>query len=124
MPSYRDYSITTKLSLLALLAGGVALVFSTKYEPARPLLDHWKKWEELKTRFFGFHRDLPPAALAHVLDQITPGRRGELLTTAEMARRCGIATKTLLKHKASGKVRPALQRGKLIRWRGDEVTTV
>jgi hypothetical protein len=44
------------------------------------------------------------------------------LTTAEMARRMGIAPKTLLKHKALGKVRPAIQRGKLIRWRGDEAT--
>jgi hypothetical protein len=45
----------------------VALVFSTKYEPARPLLGHWRRWEELKTRFFGFHRDLPPAAAAQIL---------------------------------------------------------
>jgi len=50
----------------------VALVFSTKYEPSRPLLDRWglgrwKKWEDLKRRFFGFHRDLPPAAAARIL---------------------------------------------------------
>src|SRR6266496_4020467 len=36
----------------------VALVFSTKYEPAHPLLDRWKGWERLKRKFFGFHRDL------------------------------------------------------------------
>ena len=45
----------------------VALVFSTKYEPAHPLLEHWTAWEKLKTRFFGFHRDLPPAAASQVL---------------------------------------------------------
>jgi hypothetical protein len=45
----------------------VALVFSTKYEPAHPLLENWRAWEKLKTRFFGFHRDLPPAIAAQVL---------------------------------------------------------
>jgi hypothetical protein len=45
----------------------VALVFSTKYEPAHPLLERWKMWEELKRRFFGFNRDLPPVAIAQIL---------------------------------------------------------
>jgi Dolichyl-phosphate-mannose-protein mannosyltransferase len=45
----------------------VALVFSTKYEPGPTLWDHWKTWTELKRRFFGFHRDLPPAAIAQIL---------------------------------------------------------
>jgi hypothetical protein len=45
----------------------VAMVFSTKYEPAHPLLDRWKAWEEVKRRFFGFHRDLPAAAAARIL---------------------------------------------------------
>ncbi|HST08769.1 MAG TPA: glycosyltransferase family 39 protein [Terriglobales bacterium] len=45
----------------------VALVFSTKYEPPRPLLERWRSWEKLKTRFFGFHRDLPPAIAAQIL---------------------------------------------------------
>jgi 4-amino-4-deoxy-L-arabinose transferase-like glycosyltransferase len=45
----------------------VALVFSTKYEPAHPLFGSWKAWEKLKTRFFGFHRDLPPAIAGQLL---------------------------------------------------------
>lgn len=58
--------------------------------------------------------------LLGVLEQVAPGTRGELLTTAQMAERLGIAPKTLLKHAAAGTVRPALKRGKLIRWKGDE----
>jgi hypothetical protein len=45
----------------------VALVFSTKYEPPRPLLERWRAWERIKTRYFGFHRDLPPAIAAQIL---------------------------------------------------------
>ena len=45
----------------------VALIFSTKYEPVRSLLGHWHTWEKLKTRFFGFHRDLPPTIAAQLL---------------------------------------------------------
>jgi hypothetical protein len=62
------------------------------------------------------------SALADTFAQIEPGRGGELLTTAEMAGRLGITPKTLLRHKATGSVKPAVQRGKLIRWRGDEIT--
>ncbi|MFZ1931069.1 MAG: glycosyltransferase, partial [Candidatus Sulfotelmatobacter sp.] len=45
----------------------VALIFSTKYEPGPTRWDHWRAWTDLKTKFFGFHRDLPPAAIAHIL---------------------------------------------------------
>ena len=45
----------------------VVLIFSTKYEPSHPFMDRWKSWEKLKTQFFGFHHDLPPAAAAHIL---------------------------------------------------------
>jgi hypothetical protein len=72
----------------------VALVFSTKYEPAHPLLgranmDRWKKWEELKTRFFGFHRDLPPAAVAHILGGrivFSEERKGQWIAVIEVER--------------------------------------
>jgi len=55
----------------------VALIFSTKYEPAHPLFDRWRRWQKIKTEFFGFHRDLPPAAAAQVLagDVIYRGSR-------------------------------------------------
>ncbi len=42
----------------------VALVFSTKYEPARPLLEDWLPWQRLKEKYFGYHRDLPPEDIA------------------------------------------------------------
>jgi hypothetical protein len=45
----------------------VALVFSTKYEPAHSLSQNWHRWREWKTRFFGYHHDLPPAAAAQIL---------------------------------------------------------
>ena len=45
----------------------VALLFSTKYEPQHPWFEHWRAWQSWKTRFFGYHRDLPPAAAAEIL---------------------------------------------------------
>jgi Dolichyl-phosphate-mannose-protein mannosyltransferase len=45
----------------------VALVFSTKYDPPHPMLDRWREWTDVKRRYFGFHRDLPPAAAAQIL---------------------------------------------------------
>jgi hypothetical protein len=65
----------------------VALVFSTKYEPAHPLLERWKAWENLKRRFFGFHRDLPPAAAAQILGGrivFSEERKGQWVAVIEM----------------------------------------
>ena len=45
----------------------VALVFSTKYEPAHSLVENWRLWQAWKTRFFGYHRDVPPAVAAKIL---------------------------------------------------------
>jgi hypothetical protein len=72
----------------------VALVFSTKYDPPHPplerwTLDRWKSWEEWKRRFFGYHRDLPPAAIARILGgQIvfSEERKGEWVAVIEMER--------------------------------------
>jgi hypothetical protein len=65
----------------------VALVFSTKYEPTHPLLDRWKTWENLKRRFFGFHRDLPPPAAAQILGGkvvFFEERKGQWIAVIEM----------------------------------------
>ncbi len=67
----------------------VALVFSTKYEPPHPMLDRWKTWDGLKRRFFGFHRDLPPAAAAQVLGGrvvFSEERKGQWVGVIEMER--------------------------------------
>jgi Dolichyl-phosphate-mannose-protein mannosyltransferase len=45
----------------------VALVFSTKYEPPHLWFERWPRWQQWKTQFFGYHRDLPPAAAAQLL---------------------------------------------------------
>jgi hypothetical protein len=45
----------------------IALVFSTKYEPGPRIWDHWQAWTRIKSRYFDFHRDLPPIAASHIL---------------------------------------------------------
>ena len=45
----------------------VALVFSTKYDPPHLLLSLGQRNEALDTRFFDFHRDLPPYLIARAL---------------------------------------------------------
>jgi hypothetical protein len=65
----------------------VAFVFSTKYEPKRPLLERWPKWTELKRRFFGYERDLPAEAAAHILGGhivFTKERKGQRVAVIEM----------------------------------------
>src|SRR3989441_1272559 len=65
----------------------VALVFSTKYEPPHPLLERWRRWQEWNTRFFGYHRDVPPAAAAQILGGqlvYTETRNGQWVGVIEM----------------------------------------
>jgi hypothetical protein len=63
-----DFSLEQVLSAADFRANfDVALVFSTKYQPPHELLERWKTWEALKARYFGFHRDLPPIAIAQLL---------------------------------------------------------
>ena len=67
----------------------VALVFSTKYEPVAPPLGHWRTWERLKKRFFGFHRDLPPEIAAQLLGGrvvFTAASRGQWVAVIELER--------------------------------------
>jgi len=65
----------------------VALVFSTKYDPPHPLLERWRSWQRIKTEFFGYHRDLPPAAAARLLGGhlvYTDFRQGQWVSVIEM----------------------------------------
>jgi hypothetical protein len=45
----------------------IALVFSTKYEPPHPWFERWDRWQQWKTEYFGYHRDVPPAVAAQIL---------------------------------------------------------
>jgi hypothetical protein len=67
----------------------VALVFSTKYLPPGSLLARWPAWERLQTRYFGFHRDVPPAAAAQIVGGhivYTAARKGQWIAIIEMDR--------------------------------------
>jgi 4-amino-4-deoxy-L-arabinose transferase-like glycosyltransferase len=80
--AYRNYVIRQPISVvrindfsyeqlqLARLASGqfdVALLFSTKQQPSASLLDRWPWWERVSSKYFGFHRDLPPGIAAEML---------------------------------------------------------
>ena len=67
----------------------VALIFSTKYEPGPALWDRLQSWTKLKSRFFGFHRDLPPAAAAQILGGrivFSEEKQGQWIAVIEMAK--------------------------------------
>jgi len=67
----------------------VALVFSTKYEPAHPVLEHWYFWQEWKARFFDYHIDVPPPVAAQILggDVVyTESRKGQWIAVIELER--------------------------------------
>jgi hypothetical protein len=85
-----NFSLDEVLSAAALRSNyEVALIFSTKYEPGPAPWDHWRAWTELKTRFFGFHRDLPPAAAAQILGGrivFSEQRQGQWIAVIEMER--------------------------------------
>ena len=85
-----DFSADEVLSAAELRSKfDVALVFSTKYEPTHPLLDRWRAWTDLKERFFGYHRDVPPVTAARILGgQIvfSEERKGLWVAVIEMQR--------------------------------------
>lgn len=65
----------------------VAMVFSTKYEPAHPLLERWENWTRLKQEFFGYVRDLPAGAAAHILGGhvvFSEERKGQRVAVIEL----------------------------------------
>lgn len=85
-----DFSLDEVLSAADLRSNyEVALVFSTKYEPGPAPWDDWRKWTEMKSRFFGFHRDLPSAAAAQILGGhvvFSEQRQGQWIAVIELER--------------------------------------
>ena len=83
-----DFSLEQVLSAAEFRSNfDVALVFSTKYEPAHPLLGRWQVWTEMKQRFFGYERDLPPGAAARILGGrivFLKERKGQWVAVIEM----------------------------------------
>src|SRR5438046_9218210 len=66
----------------------VALVFSTKYQ-AQTFFGHWRRWQDWKSRYFGYHIDLTPEAAASVLGGnviYVERRRGQWVGIIEMER--------------------------------------
>jgi hypothetical protein len=58
-----------------------------------------------------------------LVEHVTPGASGELLTTKELAERIGVSPRMLLKRRKAGQATPALVLGKrgraAIRWSSD-----
>lgn len=64
----------------------VVLAFSTKYEPSFDLTDR-QPWSGFKSRFFGYHRDLPPDTIAQILGGrivMQEHRRGQWIAVIAM----------------------------------------
>ena len=64
----------------------VVLAFSTKYEPAFDITDR-PPWSGFKTRFFGYHHDLSPEAIAQILGGrivMLERRRGQWIAVIAM----------------------------------------
>jgi len=57
--------------------------------------------------------------LATVVPLLGPGQT-RLLSSAELAARLGVAPKTVRKWKARGLIRPAVERGRVVRWKADQ----
>ncbi|HEV2396908.1 MAG TPA: glycosyltransferase family 39 protein [Candidatus Sulfotelmatobacter sp.] len=85
-----DFSLEQMLSAVEFRDNfDVALVFSTKYEPPHALFDRFEKWRELKHRFFGYERDLPPDISAQMLGGnvvYSERRKGQWIAVIELKR--------------------------------------
>jgi hypothetical protein len=85
-----------------------ALIFSTKYDPPRLLFNLGRRNEELDTRYFDFHRDLPPGLIARVLGgQVVWGaeRKGQWVAVLRFSRAPG-ATEAFYSARAMSSATP------------------
>jgi len=56
--------------------------------------------------------------LAAIWPLVAPGQ--QLLTTAELAAQLGVSVKTVRRRRSLGILHPALEHGRLVRWRADQ----
>lgn len=56
-------------------------------------------------------------ALAAIVPATAPGSGGRLLTSRELAEALNLSSRTVRRYKKSGKLEPALQIGRTLRWR-------
>jgi hypothetical protein len=67
----------------------MALLFSTKYQPAHDLFAGFHLWQRWQARFFGYHRDLPPEVAAPLLGGriiFEESRNGQWVAVVEIER--------------------------------------
>lgn len=62
-----NFSFENIESVVGNSAPDIAVVFSTKYQPPHPMLENWRRWQQLKTLYFDYHRDIPPFLAAKLL---------------------------------------------------------
>lgn len=80
----------------------IAMVFSTKYEPPRPLFQsHW--WLAMSARFFDYHRDLRPFEIALMLNgtlvwQEERGGHWVAIIARPQALNAGLASEATIDH--------------------------
>jgi Dolichyl-phosphate-mannose-protein mannosyltransferase len=83
-----DFTIEHLMAAAAVRSSfDVALVFSTKYEPPHSWFERWRTWQQWKTEFFAYHRDVPPAVAAQILGGrvvYSDTRHGQWLGVIEM----------------------------------------
>jgi hypothetical protein len=78
--------LTARQTLGSVAPYDVVLAFSTKFEAPFDITD-WPPWSGFKTRFFGYHRDLPPEAIAQILGGrivMQERRRGQWIAVIAM----------------------------------------
>ncbi len=82
-----DFTPESLLAARSVQNFDVVMVFSTKYDPPNSWFHRWYRWQELKMRFFGYHRDAPPEAAAQILGGrlvFSEQRNGEWVGLIEM----------------------------------------
>lgn len=99
----------------AAMRGGydVALAFSTKYDPPHLLFSLGRRSEVWDTRYFDFHRDLPPRMIARVLGGVLvwgEARKGQWVAVLRFGQSPGPREAVYSRARATSSATPSLSR--------------